>query len=447
MRFSALLVAAALLSGRVSLAQDSRAPSPAAADLIFTHAVIYTGEGFAQDRPRTVDAMAIRDGKVIAVGSTQEILRLSGPRTRIRDVNTGQTGVYIFPGFDDAATRLGEAGRLKLGLNPARQAMTAGERRRGLELAIGEAVANGVTSVQDLSGWEDFLAAEQLEKEDKLDLRITENLPFQEPVADAERQRAHHPADDSMLHTGMLVGFLDGTRGPRRAAIEAPPTGSAWRPRSTQRELNRRTLERARAGFQIGFEAGGEDGMQMALDALSQPGIARTARNSIRPAGTVSPGEIRGFRRLGVIALIQPSHLPGERTGTPDGLDARGTAYPLKALLDAGVRLAFGSGYPREPISPYRGLYTAVTRANGARGDATEQPITRGQALCAYTQGPAYAEFAEMTKGKLEPGFDADFILVDRDLYRVRAAGLLKARTLETFVAGRQVFAAGMHLQ
>jgi predicted amidohydrolase YtcJ len=45
-----------------------------------------------------------------------------------------------------------------------------------------------------------------------------------------------------------------------------------------------------------------------------------------------------------------------------------------------------------------------------------ENKLTRGQALYAYTQGSAYAEFAEKHKGKLLPGYDADFILVDRDL-------------------------------
>ena len=66
--------------------------------------------------------------------------------------------------------------------------------------------------------------------------------------------------------------------------------------------------------------------------------------------------------------------------------------------------------------------------------------ITRGQALYAYTQGSAYAEFAERAKGKLVPGYDADFILVDRDLYKVDAPRILSSVVLETFVAGQQAY-------
>jgi hypothetical protein len=83
----------------------------------------------------------------------------------------------------------------------------------------------------------------------------------------------------------------------------------------------------------------------------------------------------------------------------------------------------------------------------GTKSYFPQNKLTRGQALSAYTQGSAYAEFAEKHKGRLLPGFDADFILVDRDLYTVVAQKLLGTKVLETFVAGQQVYAAGMKIQ
>ncbi len=76
-----------------------------------------------------------------------------------------------------------------------------------------------------------------------------------------------------------------------------------------------------------------------------------------------------------------------------------------------------------------------------------ENKLTRGQALYAYTQGSAYAEFAEKHKGKLLPGYDVDFILVDRDLYKVGAPAILYTNVAETFVAGQEVYAGGMSAQ
>ena len=327
---------------------------------------------------------------------------------------------------------------------------SAAERMKGDKLAIEDAISHGVTSVQDFSEWQDFLNYEELERNGELPLRITEWLPFKDPLPELLKMRAHHSLSDPMLHTGFLKGFMDGSLGSRTAALKAPyadDPGNTGLPRYTQGKLNRMTVERAKAGFQIGFHAIGDRAAAMALDAFSQPGVSRTARNRIEHAQVVDPADIARFKKLGVIASMQPSHVLTDMNWAEARLGPKRAAYSYawKAFLDAGVPLAFGTDYPVEPITPYRGIYAAVTRTNEA-GTMTYYPanaITRGQALYAYTQGSAYAEFAEKHKGKLLPGFYADFILVDRDLYAVPARELLGTRVLETWVAGKQVYAAG----
>jgi predicted amidohydrolase YtcJ len=205
-------------------------------------------------------------------------------------------------------------------------------------------------------------------------------------------------------------------------------------------------VERAKAGFQLGFHAIGDKAAAMALDAYSQPGISKTARNRIEHAQVVDPADIPRFRQLGVIASMQPNHLLTDMNWAEDRLGPARAAYSYawKAFLDAGVPLAFGTDYPVEPVTPFRGLYAAVTRMNesGTKTYYPENKITRGQALYAYTQGSASAEFAEKHKGKLVPGYEADFVLVDRDLYKVDAPAILKTKVLETFVAGKQAYIA-----
>ena len=68
--------------------------------------------------------------------------------------------------------------------------------------------------------------------------------------------------------------------------------------------------------------------------------------------------------------------------------------------------LAFGTDYPVEPVTPFRGLYAAVTRKseNGKQEYVPDQRITIDQAITAYTQGSAFAEFEEKEKGKLVSG-------------------------------------------
>lgn len=559
MRTTLALLLAVLGVSLYSSGQSSAANKNTSADVILFNGVVYTGEGFAQDKPQRVQAIAIRGGAVLAIGTNEKIKRFAGPRTVIHDLKTSTSGISVFPGFNDAHTHLGSAGQTKLNVDltgvksladmlarirtfadvapvghwliggnwdhtlwankalPTRQDLdkvtgdrpafleridghiaiantaalkaagitgkttppqggaidldsngeptgilresakglvhkvvpppTLDERRRGDELAIADAVSHGVTSVQDFSDWQDFLMFEELEKEGNLKIRISEWLPFKDPLDELKNMRAHHDKNDPILHTGMLKGFMDGSLGSRTAAMKAPfadDPGNSGLPQYTQAQLNKMAVQRAQAGFQLGFHAIGDEAAAMALDAFSQPGISRTARNRIEHAQVVDPADIPRFVKLGVIASMQPNHLLTDMNWAEDRLGPKRAAYSYawKAFLDAGVPLAFGTDYPVEPITPFRGLYAAVTRMNeqGTKTYYPENKLTRGQALYAYTQGSAYAEFAERHKGKLVPGYDADFILVDRDLYAIDAPAILQTQVLATYVNGKPVY-------
>ena len=327
------------------------------------------------------------------------------------------------------------------------------DRIQGLTLAIQDAISHGLTSVQDYSDWQDFLVFEELEKENKLPIRISEWLTFNDPIDVLKEHRAHHDQNDPMLHTGMLKGFMDGSLGSHTAAMKAPyadEPNNYGLPRYDQAKLNTMAIERAQAGFQLGFHAIGDRATAMALDAFAQTG-STDHRNRIEHAQVVDPSDIQRFAKLGVIASMQPNHLLTDMNWAMDRLGPQRAAYSYawKTFLDAGVVVAFGTDYPVEPVTPFRGLYAAVTRANedgkGGAGTKTyfpENKLTRTQALYAYTQGSAYAEFAEKRKGKLAPGYEADFILLDRNLLTIPAPEILKTKVLETVVNGKTVYKA-----
>ncbi|MGC2403151.1 MAG: amidohydrolase [Acidobacteriaceae bacterium] len=320
-------------------------------------------------------------------------------------------------------------------------------RRRALLIALNEAAANGVTSVQDNSAWEDFLVYQQLEREGQLPVRITEWLRFDDSLPALIAHRAAQPRDDRRLRTGMLKGFMDGSLGSRTAALLLPYSddpGNSGLPRYDQNKLDAMTKERSAAGFQIGFHAIGDRAVDMALNAFT--GTSAEARNRIEHSQVVEPKDIPRYKEFGVIASMQPSHLLTDMNWAEARLGTKRarTAYAWKAFLDAGVPLAFGTDYPVEPISPFRGIYAGVTRTNeaGTRSYFPEDKLSLGQVLYAYTQGSAYAEFSEGFKGKLVPGEVADFIVLDRDITRIAPPEILKVSVLKTVVDGRVVYEA-----
>jgi predicted amidohydrolase YtcJ len=333
-------------------------------------------------------------------------------------------------------------------------------RRQGIEVALADLAEHGVTSAQDYSpNWENFQIYEELEKEGKLTARISEWLPFDDPVEELSRKRNSHPQSDLMLHTGMLKGFMDGSLGSHTAALLEPyaddPKNSGL-PRYDAEKLNAMTKERVLAGFQIGFHAIGDKGVQMALDAFAEAEKAAREANVKAPDGgenfrlriehgqVTTPQEIGRFKELKVIASMQPSHLLTDMRWAQDRLGPMraATSYAWLAFLNKGVTLAFGTDYPVEPVSPFRGLCAATTRKSedGKKEYFPEQRLTMDQAIAAYTQGSAFAEYEEKEKGKLVPGLLADFVVFDRDPTASSPEKLLQTKVLRTVVGGKTVY-------
>jgi predicted amidohydrolase YtcJ len=167
-------------------------------------------------------------------------------------------------------------------------------------------------------------------------------------------------------------------------------------------------------------------------------------RNRIEHDQVIAPDQFKKYKDLGVIASVQPNHLLTDMNWAEQriGPERAKTSYPWKQFLDNGVPLAFGTDYPVEPITPFRGVYAAVTRKNeeGTKSYYPEQKLTIDQAVAAYTTGSAYAEFAEKQKGTLAPGMLADFVVLDRDITKVPPAEILKTQVLRTVVGGKTVY-------
>jgi predicted amidohydrolase YtcJ len=77
-----------------------------------------------------------------------------------------------------------------------------------------------------------------------------------------------------------------------------------------------------------------------------------------------------------------------------------------------------------------------------AGGWRPQERVSFAQALAGFTRDAAYAGFAEGRIGSLEPGKQADFILVDRDASKAAPTDLARTQVIETWVAGRKVWTA-----
>lgn len=328
------------------------------------------------------------------------------------------------------------------------------QRRRGIELALADAAQSGVTSLQDNSDWQDFQVYQQIQREGKLTARITEWLPFLATLERLQAMRREGGTSDPLLKTGALKMVTDGALGSRTAAMLAPYSDDA----STSgiltldpEKLKQMAIERDRAGFQLNFHAIGDRANRISLDAFAAARAAngpRDRRDRIEHAQVVAPEDFARFTELGVIASMQPAHQStdmrwAEQRVGPERIKG---AYAWATFLKQGVRLAFGTDYPVEPINALRGLYACVTRELPGGGPSggwqPQEKISMDDCISAYTSGSAYAEFAEGEKGQIKPGHYADIIVLSADVTQAKPSEIVNTRVLRTIVAARTIYQA-----
>jgi predicted amidohydrolase YtcJ len=328
------------------------------------------------------------------------------------------------------------------------------QRRRGIELALADVAQHGVTSVQDNSAWEDFLIYRAIKNDGKLTVRITEWLPFAAPLGKLEQMRRDGGTTDPWLRTGALKMVTDGALGSRTAAMLAPysddPSTSGIMTMEPEK-LRALAIERDKAGFQLNFHAIGDRANRVALDVFEAAAKAngpRDRRDRIEHAQVVAASDFPRFARLQVIASMQPSHQTSDMRWAEQrvGPERIKGAYAWATMEKFGIRLAFGTDYDVEPITPFRGLYACVARelpTGGPQGGwQPQEKISLDDCIRAYTSGSAYGEFMEGKKGELKAGEFADFIVLSKDLTKVTPNEYLNTKVLRTVVGGRTVYSS-----
>jgi len=115
--------------------------------------------------------------------------------------------------------------------------------------------------------------------------------------------------------------------------------------------------------------------------------------------------------------------------------------WPYRSALDRGVRVSSGSDAPVTFPSWLQGVNGAVLREGFFGGVAGEaERITVPEALRTYTSTPAWQDFAENSKGTLNPGGVGDLCILGADILEVDPHDLIEVPIEATLVAGDVVF-------
>ena len=262
-------------------------------------------------------------------------------------------------------------------------------------------------------------------------------------------------ARTSPLHdpaAGRRVGgfkiFADGTFGSctahmREAFADRP--GERGFPTLAEAEIYARMRAAHEAGLQVCVHAIGDAAVERCVELyerLLRESPRADHRHRIEHASLVPPDLLPRIARLGVCVSTQPLFIHSEKTWLPRRLGAERTphTYPLRALLDAGVRVGGASDAPVESTSVLHAIECSVTR----EGFEPQQGLTPYEALSLFTRDAAYLQFEEDEKGTLAAGKRADLVVLSANPLEVRPDRIAAIEILGTVVGGRAVHDTGV---
>jgi predicted amidohydrolase YtcJ len=236
--------------------------------------------------------------------------------------------------------------------------------------------------------------------------------------------------------------FLDGSLGSGTAATSASYCDRASRGTLMleDAEVERFFREAERLGISAGVHAIGDRAIEQCLAAwervLDGTPSAR-ARHFIEHFEMASPEQIARAARLGLYLSVQPQFDAawGGTGGMYDrrlGNDRMHGMNALRSALDAGATLCGGDDSPVCDLSPLDGMAAACAH------HAAEHRIEPLEALTMYAYDAARFGHAETHTGALQAGFDADFVVLDRDPFA--DGSFAETRVLQTWSDGVCVF-------
>ena len=247
---------------------------------------------------------------------------------------------------------------------------------------------------------------------------------------------------------GSIQGYTGFLSQPYFTAFEADPSYRGYSLRS-RAALTDRVIQLHRAGYQIAIHGNGDQAIDDILFAFAeaQKAAPRTdARHRIEHCQTVRDDQLDTMKALGITPSFFVGHVYywGDRHRDLFlGPQRAARISPLQAAARRSIRFTLHDDTPVTPVNPLQLIWVAVNRlTTGGHTLGPEQRITALQALRAVTADAAWQNFEEDSKGTLEPGKLADFVILDASPLEVEPAKIRDIRILQTVVAGKTIYPA-----
>lgn len=400
-----------------------------------------TKEILDQKFPTELIAIKRVDGHALLVN--QKVLDLAGidDKTEIEGgvvvrVKGALTGVLIDNAMDPVYAALPKP--------------TVKQQEQALLAAQEICFQNGLTTVDDAGlDKEQLELIERLHEEDILNIRVygmisntPQNLEYYLKKGKVQTER---------LNIRSVKVYADGALGSRGAALKedySDDHGNRGSYVTPVDEIISLADVLAKNGFQMNTHAIGDAANYEVLKAYKKAlATNEDPRWRIEHAQVVTK-EDRQFFGSKIIPSIQPTHATSDMFWADErlGKERIQGAYAYKSLLDWSGKVALGTDFPVEHVSPLKTFFAAVARTTENQlpegGFQMEDALTRPEALKGMTIWAAHANFEEEIKGSIEIGKVADLVILKKDIMKIDVNEIPDVEVLATILNGDMVYRA-----
>ncbi len=259
---------------------------------------------------------------------------------------------------------------------------------------------------------------------------------------------------DSWFRIMGVKVLCDGSFGAHTAYLREPYSdnpSSRGLPTIESNELERIARECVDGRLQLALHTIGDASLDMIINVLNRfnKEAIRKLRFRLEHLSLTWDEQLEWIRDHGLPVVIQPLFTISDSSMIYSRLGVRRIKYTyrFKTMASKGIVLGLSSDAPVEKPDPWLTVYAAITRgelednsyARRYGRDTVSEKLDVVETLHYYTHGSAYSLHSEGEIGKLEPGYKADIIVVNKDPLKLEPREIKKLNCRHVFVSGEEI--------
>lgn len=250
------------------------------------------------------------------------------------------------------------------------------------------------------------------------------------------------------ISRGEMKFFVDGALGGKTALLSEPyadtPETSGMAVHTDEEIVALVKLARSYTEA-VAVHVIGDGAVEKILDVLEKYPAPEGKRDRLIHVNVLRDDLVERMLNLPVVLDLQPVFVSSDFPWVMDrlGEERLDWAYAWKRLVDKGFICGGGSDAPIEEADPLLGIYAAVTRRKMGEtheGYLPKEKLSRFEAISLFTSGSAATIGKAHRRGKLIAGYDADFTILDKDLFEVDEEKIVSAQVKMTVVGGEVMY-------